>query len=75
VPLTRLARGRSSDGCPHDRRSAGVEYAVGGTVSSPAADDNVEKVASHCVQAFTGVHADNEIFHPPLCGKLRNATA
>ena len=59
----------------HDRRSAGVEHAVGATVSSPAADDNVEEVASRCVQAFTGVHAGDEIFHFALCGKLRNGAA
>jgi hypothetical protein len=44
VPLTRLARGRSCDGCAHDRRSAGMEHAVEATVSSPAADDNVKRL-------------------------------
>ena len=75
MPLTRLTRGRSCDGCAHDRRSAGMEHAVEATVSSPAAHDNVEEVASRCVQAFTGVHADDEIFHFPLWGELGNGAA
>jgi hypothetical protein len=55
----------------HTETSAAAEFRR----SEIRADDNIEKVASHCVQAFTDVHASDETSHFPIFRKLGNGRA
>ena len=83
IPREEPHRAGLRHACAHNLRAYGNEFPHrrSGRINSRAhsenvtSRDNIERVASHCVQAFTGVHASDETPHFSRSRKPENRRA